>query len=93
MAGGNYTIDGGFWGIIATVQTPGSPLLMISPGPQAGTVTVSWPSPSIGFSLQECASLSSQAWNTIPGTNTDNGTIKSITVPAGPANRFYRLKR
>src|SRR5437660_6145162 len=29
MSGGNFTIDGGFWGIIAVVQTPGAPLLRI----------------------------------------------------------------
>src|SRR6266704_3127395 len=29
MSGGNYTLDGGFWGIIAAVQTPGSPLLLV----------------------------------------------------------------
>ncbi len=27
MSGGNFTIDGGFWGIIAAVQTPGALLL------------------------------------------------------------------
>ncbi len=29
MSGGNYTLDGGFWGIIAAVQTPGAPTLRI----------------------------------------------------------------
>jgi hypothetical protein len=27
MSGGNYTLVGGFWGIIAAVQTPGAPYL------------------------------------------------------------------
>ena len=25
LSGGNYSINGGFWGIISVVQTPGSP--------------------------------------------------------------------
>src|SRR5256885_16838054 len=29
MSGGNYTLDGGFWGIFAAVQTPGAPLLRV----------------------------------------------------------------
>ena len=30
MSGGNFTVDGGFWGLIAAVQTPGAPLLSIA---------------------------------------------------------------
>src|SRR5258708_5123809 len=30
MAGANYAIDGGFWGLISAVQTPGSPLLTVA---------------------------------------------------------------
>src|SRR5437016_7626279 len=29
MSGGNFSLDGGFWGIIAAVQTPGTPLLRV----------------------------------------------------------------
>jgi len=29
MSGGNYALQGGFWGIISVVQTPGAPLLSI----------------------------------------------------------------
>src|SRR6266487_2900088 len=30
MSGGNFTVDGGFWGITAAVLTPGAPLLTIT---------------------------------------------------------------
>ena len=26
LSGGNFTLDGGFWGIVAAIQTPGAPL-------------------------------------------------------------------
>src|SRR6266481_7265796 len=52
MSGGNFTIDGGFWGIIAAVQSPGAPLLAIT-RTTTNTVAVSWPSPSMGFVLQQ----------------------------------------
>ena len=29
MTGGNFTIEGGFWGILSAVQLPGAPLLSI----------------------------------------------------------------
>src|SRR5437764_10911152 len=58
MSGGNFTIDGGFWGIIAAVQTPGAPLLRIFLT-SSNTVVVAWPAPSTGFSLQQNGVLGS----------------------------------
>src|SRR5256884_2636641 len=52
MSGGNYTLDGGFWGIIAAVQTPGSPLLRVA-RTITNTVLVAWPSSVTGFNLQQ----------------------------------------
>src|SRR5882762_3251591 len=52
MSGGNFTLDGGFWGIIAAVQTPGSPLLRIVLT-TTNTAVVAWPAPSTGFALQQ----------------------------------------
>ena len=46
MSGGTYTLDGGFWGIIAAVQTPGSPLLRIV-RTSTNTVLVAWPTSAI----------------------------------------------
>src|SRR5438477_13062834 len=50
MAGGNYSLTGGFWSLISVVQTPGAPTLYIN---QAGSaVTISWQDVS-GWSLQQ----------------------------------------
>src|SRR5438874_11108122 len=51
MSGGNFTLDGGFWAIIAAVQTPGAPTLRVV-RTTTNTVVVAWPDPSTGFSLQ-----------------------------------------
>ena len=93
MSGGNYTLTGGFWGVIAAVQTPGAPLLTITINYQLSSINVSWPSPSTGFGLQENTDLIPANWTAVPPTNTYDGTIKSIVVPARPGNRFYRLKK
>src|SRR5437763_10952286 len=52
LTGGTYTLEGGFWGIVAAVQTPGAPLLRIALT-SSNTVLVAWPAPSTGFSLQQ----------------------------------------
>jgi hypothetical protein len=90
MTGGNYSLTGGFWSLIA-VQTPGAPLLTITPS--GSNVIISWPSPSSGFGLQENPDLNPATWSAVPATNNDSGTVKSITIPAAPGNRFYRLKK
>ena len=92
MAGGQYSLTGGFWSLYA-VQTPGAPLLTITLNPQLSTINISWPSPSAGWTLQENTnSVSTTNWNDHPFPQ-DNGTIKYITVSPPTGNRFYRLKK
>src|SRR2546423_11033221 len=50
MSGGNYSIDGGFWGIIAALQTPRAPLLAISQA-GAGHATISLEPHTPGIAL------------------------------------------
>ena len=90
MSGGNFTIEGGFWGIIATVQTPGAPLLSIF-RTITNTVVVSWPSPSTGWTLQQNTnSVSSLNWSNVTATIRDDGTNKTLIVNPPTGNRFYR---
>ena len=91
MSGGNYSLDGGFWGIAAAIQTPGAPPLTITR--TGSSVFVSWPSPSTGFALQQNSNLAITNWTNFTGTVNDDGTNKSITVPTGPGNMFFRLKK
>ena len=91
MNGGNFSIDGGFWGIIAVVQTHGAPALTIL-RTTTNTVVVSWPSPSTGWTLQQNTnSVSSVNWSNAPGTIQDDGTTRTLTVNPPTGNRFYRL--
>jgi len=91
MSGGNYTIDGGFWGIIAAVQTPGAPLLFVA-RTTTNTVAVFWPSPSTGFVLQQNTnSVASVNWSNVVAAPSDDGTTKTVIVNPPTGNRFYRL--
>jgi hypothetical protein len=91
MSGGNYSIDGGFWGIIAAVQTSGAPLLSIF-RTATNTVLVSWPSPSPEWTLQQNTnSVSSLNWSNVTATIQDDGTTRTLIVNPPTGNRFYRL--
>ncbi len=93
MAGGNYTLQGGFWGVIAAVQTPGAPLLSVF-HTTTNTVAVSWPSPSTGWTLQQNTnSVSSVNWSNVTSSILDNGTTKTLIVNPPSGNRFYRLNK
>jgi hypothetical protein len=88
MSGGSYALVGGFWGIIAAVQTPGAPTLYITGS--GNTVTVFWQNVS-GWSLQQNNDLTVPGyWSASSGWTPSNGTnYLNITSPTG--NLFFRL--
>ena len=94
MAGGNYSLVGGFWGIVAAVQTPGAPLLSVER--LGGNVRVFWPLPATGFLLDQTTVLTSPpaaiVWSQVPFPYSTNATHISITVLSPAGNKFYRLR-
>jgi hypothetical protein len=89
----NYRIIPGFWALEDVGPATGLPELSIAlSGPR---VVLSWPSPSAGFVLQHTDSLNvlPATWSDTPGVVSDNGFIKSLTLPHDLAKRFYRLRR
>jgi hypothetical protein len=92
MSGGNYTLDGGFWGIIAAVQTQGAPTLRVVLT-STNTVVVAWPYPSTGFSLQQNPIVNVPAsWTNVPNPITQVGGENQVIVAPPAGNRFFRLK-
>jgi hypothetical protein len=93
MTGGSYTLQGGFWGLIAAVQTTNAPLLSIL-RTSTNTVAVFWPSPSTDWNLQQNTnSVSSVNWSNVTATIQDDGTTKTLIVNPSVGNRFYRLHK
>jgi hypothetical protein len=90
MSGGNYAVTGGFWSLLAVVQTPGAPLLTITHS--GNSVIVSWPLSSGGFTLQQNGNLANAAgWSTYGGTVSTNNGVNSITITPPVGNLFFRL--
>jgi hypothetical protein len=90
MSGGNYSVDGGFWGLIAAVQMPGAPLLSVS-RTDTNTVLVSWPYPSTGFALQQNSVLGTTNWMNVTNAPAQVGDQWQVVVQTPSGNRFYRL--
>src|SRR5208283_1100016 len=88
MTGGNYSLTGGFWSLIAVAQTLGAPTLYISHS--GNSVTVFWQNVS-GWTLQQNNNLATPAsWSVSGGVSTANGT-NSITITPPTGNLFFRL--
>jgi hypothetical protein len=90
MSGGSYSLTGGFWSLIAAVQTAGLPLLTITHA--SNNVLVSWPNTG-NYTLQTNGNLSTGAWaNSSLSITTANG-INSALVSPPSGNLFFRLKQ
>jgi hypothetical protein len=92
MSGGDYTLSGGFWGVVAAVQTPGAPLLRVT-YTKTNTIVLAWPNPSSGFTLQQKSDLSPGAWLSTTNLPVLVGGEKQVVVAPPVGNRFYRLSK
>ena len=93
LSGGGYSLTGGFWSIIATVPTAGSPPLTIA-SVTASQVKLTWPATFSGFRVQQDSSLGNTNWlsvntNSYPVTVT-NGS-NTVTLPISGGNQYFRL--
>ncbi len=94
MSGNGFSLTGGFWSLIAVVQSGGAPKLIIVPnGPNS--VKVLWPDPAINtYTLQQNATLNNAGgWATTGFPITSANGTNSITITPPLGNLFFRLKQ
>ncbi len=95
LSGGNFTLAGGFWSIVAAVQTPGAPYLTVF-RTVTNTVVVSWPlAGAEGWVLEATNALPSlpAPWAVIQPPYETNGANLQFTEPAPVGSKFYRLRK
>jgi len=89
MSGGSYSLTGGFWSLIAVVQTPGLPNLTITYS--GNSVIISWPNTG-SSTLQQSSNLAAPTgWTTSGYTITTVNGTNSITITPPTGNLFFRL--
>jgi len=94
---GNVFVTGESWNgssydyVTIKYTSAGAPLLTIARTAK-NTVAVSWPSPSLGFTLQQNTSgVASLNWSNVVTTPSDNGTTKTVILNPPAERAFYRL--
>ncbi|MBK9138951.1 MAG: hypothetical protein IPM17_09350 [Verrucomicrobia bacterium] len=95
VSGGPFTLIGGFWSVIAAVQTPGAPYLTVF-RTVTNTVVVSWPlAGAEGWVLEATNVLPSVAapWPVIPPPYPTNGSNLQFIEPTPDGSKFYRLRK
>jgi hypothetical protein len=91
LTGGSYSLTGGFWAILSTVQTQGAPVLFIT---QSGANAIlSWSAAAAGFVLQNNADLTLlNNWSDISAAPVTTNGFNYVTNTIAPGNNFYRLR-
>jgi len=94
MSGGNFTLDGGFWGVIAAVQTPGAPYLWVTLTP-TNTVVVWWALSETSWRLQATTNLlaTGSVWADCPPPYPSNATSLYYVESPPTGKKFYRLRQ
>ena len=93
-AGGWFTTAGGkVSAYIARAYRPALPTLSVLRSSE--NVTISWPTvDTAGFALEQAGPLAAPAgWVPNSATVTNDGTNKSVTLPATNTSQFFRLRR
>ena len=94
MSGGQFTLQGGFWSVVA-VQTEGAPPLNVIK--TNANVTVYWSLPATGFVLDQTTTLVSppttNSWTQVPFPYQTNATHIFISVPPSTGPKYYRLRK
>ena len=96
LAGGDYTLSGGFWGVGAA--SPPQPELSLTVSRAGTSLVVKWPFPSTGFVLQQTSALaappSAILWtDAIFPAAIPVGSDWTVTIPSPSGNRYFRLRR
>jgi hypothetical protein len=88
MTGGGYSLTGGFWSLIAVVQSTALPNLTITHS--GSTVIISWPDTG-SYTLQQNSNLAGGSWTTSGYSIAIANGTNSITITPPAGNLFFRL--
>ncbi|MCB9913327.1 MAG: hypothetical protein H6827_10045 [Planctomycetes bacterium] len=92
MSGGEFALSGGFWSVLAVVESPGTPALTIYRNAQ-GSAVISWPAPSSGWVLEQNPDLGTDDWSVVDSAPVEVGSNLQVTISPLDTEGYYRLHR
>ncbi len=87
LSGGDYSVVGGFWSLIAASEFQTGPVLSVTLAPE-GRVRLAWVPNTPGYVLQETLQLTAPDWK-----NVADGATNPRLIPADFSAKYYRLKK
>ncbi|MCP5528072.1 MAG: hypothetical protein H7A47_14870 [Verrucomicrobiales bacterium] len=92
ISGGDFALSGGFWSVLAVVESPEAPALAIYRNAQ-GSVVMSWPAPSSGWLLDQSADLGTSDWSVVGSAPVEVGGNLQVTISPLETEGYYRLRK
>jgi hypothetical protein len=94
MSGGDLTLTGGFWGMLAASQTPVGPRLTLAiSATSTNTLVVSWLANSDTWQLQQNTDLATSGWSNVITAPVVIAGKNQVVLPRSPGKEFYRLQK
>ena len=69
-----------------------APELEITPVVSSGTLILSWPVGYLGMQLEARHTLNGELWSPVSEGAQVKGSVRVVELPAGPGERYYRLR-
>jgi hypothetical protein len=91
LTGGDYVLQGGFWGWSMIIAPPLVPALSISL--VGNQVIVAWSSTASGFLLQQKNTLNASAWTQVPTVPGNSEGVYYVNFPLTADSQFFRLEK
>jgi hypothetical protein len=92
MAANNYSLTGGFWSLLAAVQTPGAPYLQLA-RTSSNSICVWWAVSDTSWELQATANLMTTGTFWTACSYVTNGANCIYIESPSAGKKFYRLKQ
>jgi hypothetical protein len=90
MSGGRFSVQGGYWGVIAVLQTPGAPALKITV--TKTNAVISWTASASTYRLEQNSDLNTTNWTAVGQEPVGFGAEFRVAIPPPSGNAFYRLR-
>ena len=90
MSGEGYSLEGGFWSVVAGGQASGAPPLTVQQT-STNTIVITWPATAGNWVLQESATGAAGTWTNVSMLAVLVGGTMQVILPASESANQFRL--